>query len=147
MTTLLSASNFNLLGSLHNLSGALRLFVLTVVLPFGLYRYIQKRREYEADKAFGDQHGCLPMETILPYKWPFALDVLKRQYDALPAQRLLAFQSQYLDKMGPNMELKLFGVSGYITTDPQNVEALLSTRFEGIDPWWPSFNTGALFGL
>ena len=70
------------------------------------------------------------METKLPYKWPFALDILKRQYDALPSQRLLAFQTQYIEKM-PNMELGLFGVKGYLVTDPRNVESLLSTRFEG----------------
>ncbi|KAL8826825.1 MAG: hypothetical protein Q9191_003562 [Dirinaria sp. TL-2023a] len=70
------------------------------------------------------------METKLPYKWPLALDILKRQYDALPSQRLLAFQTQYIEKM-PNMELALFGAKGYLVTDPRNVESLLSTRFEG----------------
>lgn len=70
------------------------------------------------------------MEKTLPYKWPFAIDVLKRQYDALPSQRLLAFQSQFFDKMGPNMKLMLFGQAGYMTTDPKNVEAVLSSCFE-----------------
>ncbi|KAI9767401.1 MAG: hypothetical protein M1839_004505 [Geoglossum umbratile] len=74
------------------------------------------------------------METKLPYKWPFAPDILKRQYDALPPQHLLAFQSQFFDKMGPNMELRLFGNVGYMTTDPKNIEALLSTRFDGMAP-------------
>lgn len=72
------------------------------------------------------------MKVKLPYKWPLALDVLKRQYDALPDQRLLAFQSQYFIKHGANMELKLFGAVGYMTIDPKNVEALLSSRFEGM---------------
>lgn len=72
------------------------------------------------------------METTLPYSWPFALDVLKKQYDAIPSQRLLAFQSQYFDKIGPNMRLGLFGQDGYMTTDPKNIEAILSTYFEGI---------------
>lgn len=72
------------------------------------------------------------METKLPYKWPFALDVLKRQYDAIPSQRVLAFQSTFFDKIGPNMELRLFGQIGYMTTDPKNIEAILSTRFEGM---------------
>jgi hypothetical protein len=128
---------------------SLRLAFLLLLLAYWLYSYIQRRREYQVcqlkslielltrsndnqvDKAFGDRHGCLPMETKLPYKWPFALDVLKRQYDALPSQRLLAFQSQYFDKMGPNMELMLFGNVGYMTTDPKNIEAILSTRFDG----------------
>ncbi|KAE8443610.1 hypothetical protein EG329_001543 [Mollisiaceae sp. DMI_Dod_QoI] len=70
------------------------------------------------------------METTLPYNWPFALDVLKKQYDAIPSQRLLAFQSQYFNKIGPNMRLGLFGQEGYMTTDPKNIEAILSTHFE-----------------
>jgi hypothetical protein len=86
----------------------------------------------QVDKAFGEQHGCLPMETVLPYKWPLSLDILKRQYNALPSQRLLAFQTQYFDRMGANMKLMLFGRVSYITTDPKNIEALLSTQFEGV---------------
>lgn len=89
----------------------------------------------QSDKAFGDRHGCLPMETKLPYKWPLALDVLKRQYDAIPSQRVLAFQSDFFDKIGQNMELRLFGQVGYMTLDPKNIEAILSTRFEGKEPW------------
>lgn len=69
------------------------------------------------------------METVLPYKWPLALDILKRQYEALPDQRLLALQSPYMEKM-PNMKLHLLGNVGYMTTDPKNVEAILQTNFE-----------------
>jgi cytochrome P450 len=83
-----------------------------------------------ANQAFAERNGCLPTESKLPYKWPFAIDVLKRQYDALPSQRLLAFQSQYIENLGLNMKLMLFGQAGYLTTDPKNIEAVLSTRFE-----------------
>jgi hypothetical protein len=121
----------------------LRFVLLTLLLAYGIYSYVQRRREYlvcrpcdihfqslcailtrplQADMAFGEQHGCRPMETKLPYEWPFALDILKRQYDALPSQRLLAFQSQYFDRLGANMQLMLFGQVGYMTTDPKNIE-------------------------
>lgn len=70
------------------------------------------------------------MKDILPYKWPLALDILKRQYDVLPSQRLLASYSSDIDKM-PNMEIHLFGQVGYLTTDRRNIESMLSTRFEG----------------
>lgn len=71
------------------------------------------------------------METKIPYEWPFGLDILKQQYDALGSQRVLAFQSQYLDHK-PNLELRHLGMVGYVTTDPKNIESMLSTRFEGI---------------
>lgn len=71
------------------------------------------------------------MQNVLPYKWPLALDILKRQYDLLPSQKLLDSYSQYFDAM-PEMEIHLFGQVGYLTTDPRNLESMLSTRFEGI---------------
>ena len=72
------------------------------------------------------------MEITLPNKWPLALDILKKQYDQIPNQRMLAFQAQYIDKCGPNMKLHLFGDTGYLTTDPKNIEFILSTGFEGM---------------
>jgi len=85
----------------------------------------------QSEEHFAKVNGCLPMETVLPTKWPFALDILKKQWDALPSQRILAFQSQYFDSIGPNMKLGLFGQDGYLTADPTNVESILSTRFDG----------------
>jgi hypothetical protein len=69
----------------------------------------------------------------LPYKWPLALDVFKRQYDALVAGNLLAFQAEYFHetKVGQTFEVKLLGRVGYFTTHPQNLEAILSKNFEG----------------
>ena len=82
---------------------------------------------------FGEKHGCMLIKKRLPYKWPLALDVFKKQYDALMAGNLLADQSKYFDQtqMGHTFEVKLLGTIGYFTTDPQNLEAILSTNFEG----------------
>ncbi len=63
--------------------------------------------------------------------WPFVLDLLKRQYDANKVKRLLAFQAPYFDEFGPNIEFTLFGGKGCLTFDPKNLEAILSTLFEG----------------
>lgn len=73
------------------------------------------------------------MEPILPYRWPLALDLLWKQWQALPSQRLLKFQSQFFDRVGPNMRFSLFGAAGYVTIDPKNVEAILSSRFENFE--------------
>ena len=70
------------------------------------------------------------METWIPYRWPLALDILKRQYDVLSEQRLLLFQSQFYDRIGPNMTFRLLGSRGYLTADPKNIESILSTNFE-----------------
>jgi len=71
------------------------------------------------------------MKRKIPYSWPFAIDLLKRQYDANSDKRLMRFRSQYFDSLGANFEINLLGNSGYVSTDPKNVEILLSTRFKG----------------
>ena len=71
------------------------------------------------------------MESIFPYRWPFALDLLYHQYRVNKTQRLLAFQTPFFDRLGPNIEIRLFGDAGIITLDPKNVEAVLVTNFEG----------------
>jgi cytochrome P450 len=121
-----------------------RLVLVTLAISLLTYLYIRRRLQFQADQAFGVKHGCMPMEVVLPYKWPFALDILKRQYDALPSQRLLAFQSQFFDKYGANIRLNLFGGEGYMTTDPKNIEAMLSTHFED---WCLGVRTAGLYPL
>ncbi len=71
------------------------------------------------------------MKARFPCKWPLGLDVLYAQYNAIADNHLLAFQQPYLDDLGPNLEIQILGSVGYTTLDPQNVEAILSSRFEG----------------
>ena len=80
--------------------------------------------------AFGSLHDCLPIETKFPHKGPFALDGRKRQFEANSDQHLMAFQSKYFDKDRSSMELNLFSAVGYMTMEPKNVDAILSTRLE-----------------
>ncbi len=85
----------------------------------------------KAITAFGVQHGCQPIVHEFPTKWPLGLDVLKAQFVAIKDHRLLAYQQPFIDELGPNFVMRLLGSWGYATTDPKNVEAILSTRFEG----------------
>ncbi|TGO77094.1 hypothetical protein BELL_0123g00090 [Botrytis elliptica] len=55
---------------------------------------------------------------------PLGLNILKRQYDALLSGHLLSFQAEHFEKMG-----EAFGSDGFLTTDPENLEAILGTRF------------------
>ncbi|KAL6716980.1 hypothetical protein ACLMJK_004894 [Lecanora helva] len=109
-------------------STGLALVVISFI--YWLQTYARYRRGYRADTLFGEQHGCQPMESRYPCKWPLGLDVLSAQFRAIAEKRLLAFQQPFLDKLGPNLELKILGSVGYTTFDPENVEAILSTRFE-----------------
>jgi predicted YcjX-like family ATPase len=72
------------------------------------------------------------MAVDYPVKWPLGLDVLKAQYKANTDQRLLAYQQPTIDTLGPNFMMKLLGNVGYTTMDPENVEAILSSKFAGM---------------
>lgn len=72
------------------------------------------------------------MAVEYPVKWPLGLDVLKGQYKANADQRLLAYQQPTIDALGSNFMMKLLGTVGYTTMDPQNVEAILSSKFAGM---------------
>ncbi|KAL8685743.1 MAG: hypothetical protein Q9218_007567, partial [Villophora microphyllina] len=52
------------------------------------------------------------------------------QWYANKDKRLLAFQQPYIDQLGPTFEISLLGALGYNTLDPENVEAMLSSRFD-----------------
>ena len=70
------------------------------------------------------------MGAKFPYQWPWALDLLYTQYQVNKTQKLLAAQTPFFDKLGPNIEPRLFGDVGFLTFDPKNLEAILSTNFE-----------------
>ena len=65
----------------------------------------------------------------MPYKWPLALDLLKINYDALFSGHTLEVLTPYITIAG-TVRFELWGVTGYITTDPKNVETILTTRFD-----------------
>jgi hypothetical protein len=54
-----------------------------------------------------------------------------RGFQANSDRRLLSLYSQFFDELGPNIEQTLLGGTGFVTMDPENIEALLVTRFEG----------------
>lgn len=56
---------------------------------------------------------------------------MKGGFKAGREKRLLAFFTEHFDQLGPTAEVKILGGIGYITQDPENIEALLSTQFHG----------------
>jgi len=69
---------------------------------------------------------------VLRYKWPLALDLVKRGFKAGRQKKLLALFTYYFEELGgPTAELTILGGTGYVTKDPENIEAILSTQFHG----------------
>lgn len=75
--------------------------------------------------------GCKPIRSVFPYKWPFALDLLCRQYQVNRTKKLLDFQPSCFGRLGPTIGFHLFGDVGFLTFDPKNVESILATTYEG----------------
>ncbi|KAI4260209.1 MAG: hypothetical protein L6R42_004163 [Xanthoria sp. 1 TBL-2021] len=104
--------------------------ILTIAFALCIWKYIKQIQKRRADASFAAQHGCKPTRSVFPYKWPFALDLLYRQYQVNKTKKLLAFQSSFFDRLGSTMEFHLFGDVGFHTFDPNNLESILATNFE-----------------
>ena len=57
--------------------------------------------------------------------------MMKSGFRAGREKKLLAFFTQHFDQLSPTAEVKILGGIGYVTQDPENIEALLSTQFQG----------------
>ena len=57
--------------------------------------------------------------------------MVKRGFKAGRQKRLLSLFTDYFDQLGPTVELTILGGVGFATMDPENIEAVLSTHFDG----------------
>ncbi|KAI1100875.1 cytochrome P450 [Jackrogersella minutella] len=105
-----------------------RVIITTLVLVLLTYWKWNARKQRHIEDAFAAKHGCQPCLATIPHKWPFAIDVLKKQYDALPTKRLLEFQTPYIT-IAPTIRVTVLG-NGFILTDPANIDAILDKNFE-----------------
>ncbi len=80
---------------------------------------------------FGKQKGCKPPTFVLSYQWPLALDVVKRGFKVGRQKKLLSLFTEYFDQLGPTVELTILGGVGFATMEPENIEAVLSSHFDG----------------
>ncbi|THV52151.1 hypothetical protein BGAL_0087g00100 [Botrytis galanthina] len=135
-----------------------KILILTILLSYLYSNHLKRRRQQSVrtpkhptplllpipqeltppsqsqfNTQFSTFHNCQPAQKILIYKWPLGLDTLKRQYDALLSGHLLSFQAEYFEKMGlgSTFQVRLLNQMGLFTTDPENLEAMLATRFSG----------------
>ena len=86
----------------------------------------------QSDVEFGKRNGCKPPAFVLHPKWPLALDVVKRGFRAGRQKKLLSLFTEYFEQLGPTVELRVLGGIGFATKDPENIEAVLATHFEGM---------------
>ncbi|MCJ1425732.1 hypothetical protein MMC29_003632, partial [Sticta canariensis] len=81
-----------------------------------------------SDKAFGTRHGCCPAPR-LRNAWPLGVDRLLQIWQADANQRLMELFKFHFQDVGNTLEQKFLGTIAFGTVEPENLEAMLSTRF------------------
>ena len=77
------------------------------------------------DVEFGKRSGCKAPASKLAYKWPLALDMIRSGFKAGREKKLLAFFTKHFNELSPTAEVSILGGIGYVTQDPENIEALV----------------------
>ena len=67
----------------------------------------------------------------MTYRWPLALDLLLEARRADQTGNILDFFLALVRRTGDTFEQVLLGARGLDTQDPENLEAVLSTQFNG----------------
>lgn len=119
--------------------------VLSVALAWLLLGRSQRRRVSEGqfppiidesltckqtESRFAAENGCLPPKTWNS-RWPLGLDMLAKAIKYARTMQILQFFLDVVDDNGTTFVQELLGATGIDTVDPENIEAVLSTNFEG----------------
>ncbi len=100
---------------------------LTLVLIYAGYTLWQdfwhRRRAH--------QLGCKPA-ALRPYRWPFAIDILKRYLDQAKQHNSQTDDLVLYEELGarPTWYQNVLGNWHHVTVDPDNIKALLATQFK-----------------
>ena len=97
----------------------------------------QKKRSHslrveQSQRAFGQQHGCLPPPRIKNHR-PWGLDHLEDSIRADRESRLNEKFLSYFTQLGNTIDHCFLGTLAFSTTDPANIEALLSSKIDDFD--------------
>lgn len=84
----------------------------------------------QAEERFAAKRGCLPPK-IWNSTWPLGLDMLIKALKYARTMQILQFFLEVVDDNGTTFVQELLGATGIDTVDPENIEAVLSTNFEG----------------
>ena len=78
------------------------------------------------------QNKCRP-PARLKYQWPLGIDLLIEAFKADRVDRILDFFVSLVERTGTTFEQVILGARGIDTIDPENIEAVLHTQFNGKD--------------
>ncbi|KAM3065257.1 hypothetical protein ACMFMG_004357 [Clarireedia jacksonii] len=103
--------------------------VLWIAIPFIAYKIYRRYASYRADIEFGKSHGCLPPPRIIHSRM-FGLDGVKMVFEADSESRLMEHFWEILRKFGMTVDDVSLAMHSFLTIEPENIQCLLSTKFE-----------------
>ncbi|KAK0714745.1 cytochrome P450 alkane hydroxylase [Lasiosphaeris hirsuta] len=106
------------------------LLLLAVVLK----HYWSWRQRQEVLDAIAREHGCLD-PPLLENQRPLGVDRLEQIFRASAESRLMELFLFHFRQTGYTLKQIFLLTPAYGTVDPANLEAILSTKFEGEDAW------------
>ncbi|KAA6409046.1 MAG: cytochrome P450 alkane hydroxylase [Lasallia pustulata] len=107
----------------------LLLVALTCVIALYIHNAIKKHEERRADKAIGEQYGCLPPPRLQNQR-PLGVDRLEQIFRANTESRLMELFLFHFRQTGYTLEQVFLGTPAFGTVDPANLEAILSTNLK-----------------
>jgi cytochrome P450 len=109
-----------------SITGVLLIAALCYVVQSALVEISHARRASKLQ--------CKPA-YVRPYRWPLALDILKRYIEAINAQVLQNDDLDLYKELGcrPTWYQNILGTWHHFTTDPKNIQAILATQFEDFE--------------
>ena len=103
--------------------------------PPGKSRSVLERNassyEEQADELFAERHGCLPAPRIENQR-PWGVDRLEQIFRGDRESRLMELFLFHFRQTGNTVEQVFIGSTAFDTIEPANLEAILSTKFQGI---------------
>lgn len=106
-----------------------RIALLLLVALVSGYLLLRSTKQQQLKHRFAQEHGCQPCVSSVPYKWPFAIDLLARQIKIMGGRHSLESFTPYAN-IASTVQIGFFGLEGYFTSDPANIKAILDTNFE-----------------
>lgn len=98
-------------------------------VAFILFKVVSSTLTSRYHAVEAQRRGCKPPPKQ-ENNWPFGLDRLRNVIRADAAKNFPDFLVEAFRAMGANtFEFNIIGTSGYLTSDPKNIQAILATQF------------------
>jgi len=104
--------------------------LLVFLAVFVIYILCSKYRQHVVANKFKREHGCLPPPRLYQPERIIGVSVFLMFRRAHKANNLLELFQNLFYTNGPTISATLFGKTFITTIDPENIKAILATRFD-----------------